>query len=343
MRHDWIIGLGLLGLPWVATGQGALTPPAAPAPLMKTLAQLEPRHEVNAVNTPGNSSALFRITAAGSYYVSQTLTGATGKAGIVIAADDVTLDLNGGALVGVPGSLAGIAASGSPVNLRVRGGTVRGWGGAGLDLAPAKQVQLEQLCVADNGGDGARAGENALIQDCTMTGNGGKGVAVAVGGIVRACVARNNGSTGIAAGQETLVLDCVTQQNGASGIEFIFLGIADGCVARENGRHGIETANAAIIRHCVASSNTSNGVAAVSSYLLRNTANNNHTGLGASGGLTVDNQCIGNYPGAGIQSTSYLFRNNCSGNGTNYSDDGSCQAITNLCPIAVTNPWMNFH
>src|SRR5262245_46218450 len=45
--------------------QGALTPPGAPAPTMKTLDQLEPRIPINATNTPGDATSVYKITVPG--------------------------------------------------------------------------------------------------------------------------------------------------------------------------------------------------------------------------------------------------------------------------------------
>ena len=106
-----ITGLTLLALailnPQLSTvfAQGSLTPPGAPAPVMKSLDQIEPRTIVNAANTPGDSGNSFIITNAGSYYLTTNLVGVSSKNGIKIAANNVALDLNGFALLGVPGSL----------------------------------------------------------------------------------------------------------------------------------------------------------------------------------------------------------------------------------------------
>src|SRR3954468_6434409 len=87
------------GLIRLSLGQGSLTPPGLPAPLFKTLQQVEPRTEINATNTPGDASSIFRITAPGSYYLSGNITGVSPKGGIVIASNDVTVDLNGFAVI----------------------------------------------------------------------------------------------------------------------------------------------------------------------------------------------------------------------------------------------------
>jgi hypothetical protein len=91
-----------------ALGQGALTPPGAPAPVMKSLDQIEARTIVNSANTPGDGTNLFIISQPGSYYLTANVVpfrflGGTAKNGIEITANNVTLDLNGFAMQGAMG------------------------------------------------------------------------------------------------------------------------------------------------------------------------------------------------------------------------------------------------
>ena len=77
--------------------QGSLTPPGAPAPLFKTLDQVEPRMPISTYGT--------NITASGSYYLTANLTSAsTTQDAITISADNVTIDLNGFALLNTSGT-----------------------------------------------------------------------------------------------------------------------------------------------------------------------------------------------------------------------------------------------
>ena len=64
--------------------------------------------EVNSVNTPGDASASFVISQTGSYCLPGNIVGESGKSGIRIDADSVTLDLGGFAMLGVSGSLSGV-------------------------------------------------------------------------------------------------------------------------------------------------------------------------------------------------------------------------------------------
>src|SRR5436190_23335529 len=75
---------------------GPVNPPAGPiAPTFKTLAEVEPRIAINATNTPGDASNLFKINQSGSYYLTGDIVVPTGKNGIRIAGVTATIDLNG--------------------------------------------------------------------------------------------------------------------------------------------------------------------------------------------------------------------------------------------------------
>src|SRR2546426_11935167 len=98
----------------LAFAQGGLTPPGAPAPLFKTLSQVEPRTPISAIPITLNTS--------GSYYLTANLTQTNFSAGITISANDITIDLNGFALIGTNGMTDGILRVGTRTNICVRNG-----------------------------------------------------------------------------------------------------------------------------------------------------------------------------------------------------------------------------
>src|SRR3990170_4156468 len=139
-HHPLVIVLPICLTLLIAVGffasAGSLTPPAGPiTSTMKTLTEVEPRIAINATNTPGDADSLFKITQPGSYFLTGNITGLIGKHGVEIAASGITLDLNGFDLVGVAGSLDGVSVTvGSLTNIAVVHGSVRSWGGEGVDL-----------------------------------------------------------------------------------------------------------------------------------------------------------------------------------------------------------------
>jgi hypothetical protein len=155
-----------------AFAQGSLTPPGAPAPTMKSLDQIEPRTPVDAVHTPGVSLFMFYINQPGSYYLTTNIVGVSGKDGIGIAGNNVTLDLNGFTLLGGSGTEEGIYIYNTCTNITVRNGNVSGWStgfGRGID-SQGNNVTLEHLTVFANG-IGMQCLNSLVVRDCTISEN----------------------------------------------------------------------------------------------------------------------------------------------------------------------------
>lgn len=126
---------------------GSLEPPGAVAPTGKSTDELasmiarpsgvsEPRTPV--AGLPGSASARYRISAAGSYCLTENLIGLSGMNGIQIDADNVDLHLQGFHLVGGGGTPGDISAAivGNGQNICVYDGTTEGWGiGVRMDAA----------------------------------------------------------------------------------------------------------------------------------------------------------------------------------------------------------------
>src|SRR5579862_7188539 len=158
-----------------AFGQGALTPPGAPVPTMKSLDQVEARTPVDATHTPGDSQNDFIISRPGSYYLTGNITGVAGKNGIWIATNDVNLDLNGFSINGVPGFEDGIQGF-NLANIAIRNGLVRNWGNDGINCGVRVTNCTVENIRAYNNGDGIDLGSCGTITHCVATANVDDGI-----------------------------------------------------------------------------------------------------------------------------------------------------------------------
>jgi hypothetical protein len=328
---------------------GPLNPPVGPvAPTLKTLTEVEPRIAINATNTPGDADSLFKITQPGSYYLTGNITGVVGKHGIEIASSGVTLDLNGFDLLGVPLSLDGVRCT---VNFRtsieVRNGSIRLWGGDGLDLLSntvrgsvvsgiranlnggtgigVGNSSTATYCEPhDNVGDGILTGHGCTITTCTASSNAGAGLGTSTGCTVTDCAFHQNTSDGIQLGDGSSVKNCTATENGGSGILAANGCTVADCTTRANMIDGISTGFSCTVTKCSASSNTGSGINTESSCTVSNCAasSNNGDGIVADdGSQVIDNHAAGN-SGDGIQATSFCMvrGNDCYSNRTSVPD-----------------------
>ncbi len=214
-----------------SAGAGDLNPLPGPiGPTMKALSAVEPRTPVDTL--PGDADALHVISQPGSYYLTSELIGQAGKNGIKITANvlNATIDLNGFAVTGVPGSLHGIVGEfTAPVPeyhlIEIRNGTVHLWGGDGLNLAA----------------------KNASLLRCTLEGNGGNGATLGLDAILRACIARSNSGKGIVVGANSMVIDCLVARNTGRGIEAGDCTTIRGCRVFAAGSEAIVLSNNSVL------------------------------------------------------------------------------------------------
>lgn len=108
----------------------------------------EPRVAVNALNCPGDVQFAFIIRQPGSYYLAENLTARAGQHGVLIAADDVSLDLNGFALRGASVGGNAIVSDAPRRGARVLRGSVVDWLGSAVLLA-GKGTSVAEVKVLD--------------------------------------------------------------------------------------------------------------------------------------------------------------------------------------------------
>jgi parallel beta-helix repeat protein len=326
-----------------AFGQGSLTPPGAPAPIMKSLDQIEARTIVNSANTPGDTNNVFIISQPGSYYLTMNvvplrLFGGNAKNGIEITANNVSLDLNGFTLSGMAGN-NGIYIPNAQTNLTVRNGTISSWGGDGVHSSSSVSLNLvfERLNVSASG-FGITSYGAAVVRDCNSGNNLNNGINCGSGGVVSGSTANNNGGSGIEMDGGGTVVGCTVQNNVGDGI-VVTPGTVSGCLVQNNKYCGIEVdaAGSTVIGNTCISNNLSNPyVAAISIFASNNRVEDNH--VTASG-----------YAGIGVfilEVNNVIIKNNVSGNGANNYLNVSGQIVGPLInttgAITNVNPWANF-
>ncbi len=244
-------------------GQGTLTPPGPPAPTMKSLDQVASTGiAINATNTPGDSADLYVISSPGAYYLTGNVNGVSGKNGILINATNVSLDLNGFALLGVGGSLAAITDGGvNHGNANIRRGSIAGWGGNGIDLSHSFGSLVADLVVTSNGGVGVTLGDTCVLRDCMIRVNSGDGVDAGNNATVIHCSSVGSGNgIGFSLGSDSTLTACTANFNKSNGIVAAVGCNLSNCSTSQNVASGIVTGDGAVLTSCTAYKNASYGI-----------------------------------------------------------------------------------
>lgn len=313
---------------------GPLTPPAGPvAPTPGP----EPRTAINAANTPGDANSRFRITAPGSYYVTGNLFGVQGDHGIEIAASNVTIDLMGFSVTGIPLALDGITTDGVRDNITILNGSITNWGSDGINLTAGgigDGYRIEGVTASDNLGYGVRVGNRAVVRSSIATSNGDDGFNLNSNAALSDCVASLNGARGFTVGSSSTLTACTASNNTTDGIFLVANAAAMNCTSISNSGRGFYVGLACVISRCVASSNAGDGIYSIGD------------GTSISGCTVRDND------GDGIEVTARcsVSDNTCSGNGSAAGDHagihvtGSLNRIDgNFCTNNDAGIWVESH
>jgi hypothetical protein len=268
--------------------QGSLTPPGAPAPTMKSIAQVEPRTPI--------SSAPYTVSTPGSYYLTTNLNVTVGDA-MDITASGVTLDLNGFTVSSTdPGNTGtGIMLAGGNADITILNGHVRGgviysgggyigsgfgngifWTGSNIPF----NIRISGVWVSGCLLEGINMGilRSTVVESCTVQNVGGDGIVAAS---VSHSVVYQSGYYGIYADSAS---GCYSQTTGTGSGLFAYT--ANNCYGQSLGSTIGLQAN--IANNCQGQSTSGTGLSV------------NHTTTG----------CYGQSGGSGYELTANIA-NNC--------------------------------
>jgi parallel beta-helix repeat protein len=286
--------------------QGILTPPGTPEPGMKTLQQVEPRTDV--LTLPTGGAGMYLISQPGSYYLTTDIIcwPVTFMAGIEIATSNVTLDLNGFAILGPGDETAGDGIDLDPgvTDVMVSNGTISGCAN-GVWGSWCFNCRFERLLLSDNTQQGMLICQQCQVVNCLARNNAYSGffirdgtctdckaegnytgIVADAGGVLLNCVASRNSLDGIVVSSNCLVQGCLANNNTRDGIRAASYNTITGCTVSGNGNSGMEVTNACTIVNNTANQNSLNGI-----HVCFGTANridSNHAMQNGSVGIKID-------------------------------------------------------
>ena len=303
-----LVLVGLLGLSVFAMA-GDLEPPAAPAPTMKTLDEVEPRIPIPASATP---VAEFVIDNPGSYYLAGDRNASMN--GIRVNADNVTIDLMGYSLIGSGSPMAwGIYVNGR-TNVEIRNGTVRDFGDDGIyeNNSNGKEHRIINIRAVSNGIRGIYlAGNGHLVKNCTAADNTGHGIfATGNGSTITGNTAYNNQGYGISVGNGSTVTGNTVFSNQSTGIIASSGSTVTGNTVSSNNQSNFASyAGIWVYADCLVKGNTLDGNLQNNIYVF------------SSGNAIEENLVTDCVPGNGIYfyvGGNFYANNRAAGNTTNY-------------------------
>ncbi|MEM6699567.1 MAG: right-handed parallel beta-helix repeat-containing protein, partial [Bacteroidota bacterium] len=181
---------------------------------------------------------LYAITEPGSYYLTSNIRlvnsglDNTNRRGILIDTNNVTLDLNGYAILGdnvptnsapdprpAPTFSAGIVVLGQRTNITIGNGTIADWRGNGIEAISESNCLYKKLQISNVNGNGLVAtGNHNIIMDCVAFFCGLAGLQGNLATNFIRCRANKNGSDGLSGGFGSQFINCTASLNKGDGI-----------------------------------------------------------------------------------------------------------------------------
>ncbi len=263
----------------------------------------------------------------GSYLLAGNLTvTALNTAAVSVQVDDVSIDLNGFAIIGPAtcfgsgsaltcsaGVGVGIEAPGQ-TRIGIRNGRVHGFASTGV--LTGERAEIRDLVVDSNGSSGVSTGPRSRVHHVTADRNRGVGISISFASLVDASVVSSNFSHGISGTAANTTLGCVAYDNGGNGINGSHATVVRDSSAYLNEGDGIGVGFGALVSDSSAYQNGSDGISTgIGSTVQRSTARvNAGFGLNLGGNATyrentIDANGDGTVTGSGVN----MGSNSCDG------------------------------
>jgi hypothetical protein len=246
--------------------------------------------EINQARVDGSGGFPFTISQPGTYRLTSNLSvTAQSASGIVITTNNVTLDLNGFAIMRTMNS-GGRGIYSEEGSVLVRNGTVTGFGFDGISIQYA--AVIENVRVIGNGAGIRLAGPGSVVRRCVVADNiSGNGIELTSGTATENVVV-GNGLRGIQAFGTNLITANVILGNTNRGIE-AFGGTVTNNTSVGNGADGIYCSNCTVVANTV-KGNGGYGLALAGNTGYGNNFVNLNTAGTVQGGVQIDvNVCNG--------------------------------------------------
>jgi parallel beta-helix repeat protein len=238
------------------------------------------------------TSLPWTITTQGSYIIKQNL-----KAnwhGIIVKANNVTIDLNGYSIAGNNTSGGyGVYMNGCS-NVEIRNGTIRNFGLCGIyEGSSGDSHRVINVRVVKNKNYGISLdGSNHMVKDCTVSNNMG-GISAGSRSTVSGNAVYSNGYYGIFADAGSTVSGNTADDNAYSGIYAGSGSTISGNTAFGNGNNGISTGSGSTVKNNTAYFNRYDGIHLGGNDLVDgNTAYDNNQSGGSYVNISTCATCV---------------------------------------------------
>ncbi|MEM1323691.1 MAG: right-handed parallel beta-helix repeat-containing protein [Bacteroidota bacterium] len=289
----------------------------------------DPRTPIDSVAHFANYGSVgytsYVITEPGSYYLTKNVLSArTDAFGIVIDADNVSLDLNGYTILGDRTTVPsvdpptrsgrrgdGIHIEGLRNHITIKNGIIDSWEGSGISGSRTNRSSFYDLRIRNNGRyglevnnynvilrcgvyycyfNGINVSDHCTLIQCTSSSNAGNGFNIDAFNNAFNCSASRNKLDGFNITIQTTLTNCMATDNQSSGVDAAGTGVViKDCISNGNFRSGFELFTDAFISGCTANFNGAEVLSSsMDSFFF--------------GGIVIGGDAV------------YVFNNHCAGN-----------------------------